>query len=126
MYFFQLFAHRPSYKYVQDVLWIQQWGNDACENSLNSTAIQIVLQQKFDVILMEQFNADCMMAIAWKIKAPVIGLSSCFLLPWFYNRLGSPLIPSFMPSLLDYSDEMSFSERMINWITINVINLMYK
>lgn len=105
---------------------IQEWGIDACENALNSTAIQIVLQQTFDIILMEQFNCDCMMAIAWKINAPVIGMSSCVLLPWLYDRVGSPLIPSYMPSFLGYSDEMSLSERSISWISINAMNLFYK
>lgn len=100
---------------------------DGCENSLNSSAIQTVLKQKFDVILMEQFNSDCMMGVAWKINAPVIGLTSCVLMPWHYDRVGTPLIPSYMPALfLGYSDEMSYLERISNWVAINVFKLMYK
>lgn len=98
-----------------------------CENSLNSTAIQTVMKQKFDVILMELFNCDCMMGVAWKINAPVIGLSSCALIPWHYNIVGSPVIPSYMPTVNSgYSESMSYWERVSNWFIINAINLLYK
>lgn len=76
---------------------------------------------------MEQFNADCMMGVAWKLNAPVIGLSTTVPMPWHYDRVGSPLIPSFMPSLfVGYSDEMSFVQRLNNWLATNVIKQMYK
>lgn len=76
---------------------------------------------------MEQFNNDCMMAVAWKLKAPVIAMSSCNLMPWHYDRLGNPLIPSYIPGLfLGYSDNMKLWQRLNNWIGINVVKLMYQ
>lgn len=101
----------------------------ACENSLNSTIIQNLLntKQQFDVILMEQFNSDCMMGVAWKLQAPVIGLSSCVMMPWHYDRVGHPLIPSYVPALfLGLSDKMSYTERLSNWIAVHGTKLMYK
>lgn len=108
---------------------LYDWGMAACENSLNSSAIQNILstKQKYDVILMEQFNSDCMMGVAWKLNAPVIGLSSCVMMPWHYDRVASPLIPSYMPGLfLGYSDQMSYLERVSNWIGVHVLKFMYK
>lgn len=116
-------------QYVLDFFRITGWGSEACELALNSPAIQTLLksQETFDVILMEQFNADCMMGVAWKLNAPVIGLSSCVLMPWHFDRVGSPLIPSYMPSLfVGSSDNMSFLGRLNNWIAVHVMNQMYK
>lgn len=97
----QWFSHRPWYSHFREFFLLYQWGIDACDLALNSTVIKNILNKKnkYDVILMEQFNNDCMMAIAWKLKAPVIGMSSCVLMPWHYDRLGNPLIPSYVPAL---------------------------
>lgn len=116
-------------QYFFEFFKITEWGSDACELALGSPIIQNLLKghSAFDVILMEQFNADCMMGVAWKLKAPVIGMSSCVLMPWHYDRVGSPLITSYMPSLfVGHSDEMSFLERFNNWLATHVINQMYK
>lgn len=102
---------------------------EACELSLNSTAIQNMLNRKpkFDVILVEQFNSDCMMGVAWKLNAPVIGLSSCVLMPYHYDRVANPLMTSYVPVLYHgFSDKMSFGERLVNWITVHTTKLMYK
>lgn len=101
----------------------------ACEAALNSTNLQHLLntRQKFDVILMEQFNSDCMMGVAWKLQAPVIGLSSCLMMPWHYDRVGQPAVPSYIPALnVGYSDQMTYSERLSNWITVQGMKTLYE
>lgn len=115
--------------HFQEFFLLYQWGLDACELALNSTAIKNILNKKnkYDVILMEQFNNDCMMSVAWKLNAPAIGLSSCVLMPWHYDRLGNPLIPSYVPGLfVGSSDKMQFSERLNNWFAVNGLKLMYR
>lgn len=58
---------------------LKQWGAEACEIALNSSAIKNVLvkgrREPFDLIIVEMFNTDCMLGIAEKLKAPIIGLS---------------------------------------------------
>ncbi|XP_055307346.1 UDP-glycosyltransferase UGT5-like [Sitodiplosis mosellana] len=123
------FSHRPWYMHFQEFFLLYQWGVDACELALNSTVVKNILNKKskYDVILLEQFNNDCMMAVAWKLKAPVIGLSSCVLMPWHYDRLGNPLIPSYVPGLfVGSSDKMDFLERLNNWFAVNGLKLMYQ
>lgn len=108
---------------------LYKWGEDSCEHALNSTAMRKLLKskQQFDVILMEQFNSDCMMGVAHKLQAPVIGLSSCALMPWHYNRIGNPHITSYIPSLfVGYSDKMTFVQRFSNLLTKNVLNIWYQ
>ncbi|XP_031639046.1 UDP-glucuronosyltransferase 1-3-like [Contarinia nasturtii] len=124
----KMFENRSWSQHFMDFFNLQQLGIDACEVAFNSTAVQNILKsnQVFDVVLLEQFNNDCMMAVAWKLKAPVIGLSSCVLMPWHYDRLGNPSTPSYIPTIfMGYTDKMNFIKRLSNWITVNVLKLMY-
>lgn len=101
---------------------LHNWGVESCENAYNSSAIRKVLatKQRYDLIIMEQFNTDCMMGVAWKLQAPVIGLSSCALMPWHYARVGQPHIPSYVPALfMGAADTMGFGQRLSNWLTVH-------
>ena len=104
-------------------------GVRSCERTLKSDAIRLVLdmRHRFDVILLEQFNHDCLMGLAWKLDAPVIGVSSIGLLPWHYERFGEPMIPSYLPSMyMASSDRMSFVERLQNWILCYSGKFLYR
>lgn len=124
-----MFSKRYSFNHFIEFFLLHSWGTTACEFALNSTTMQTLLksQQKYDVILAEQFNSDCMMAVAWKLQAPVIGLSSCLMMPWHYDRVGQPSLPSYVPSLMmGYSDQMTYTERLANWITVTATKWLYK
>ncbi|XP_022230648.1 UDP-glycosyltransferase UGT5 [Drosophila obscura] len=105
-------------------------GKKACNSTLNSEALATILEHPpgyYDVILMEHFNTDCLMSVAHVLQAPVIGMSSCALMPWHYERMGAPLIPSYISALfMGQSQEMSFAGRLGNWITVHSINMLYR
>lgn len=106
---------------------IHKWSLRSCEVTLNSKAIAEVLhmKRKFDVVIVQQFNTDCMLGVAWKLNAPVIGFSSTYIMPYYYERLGTPLAASHVPSLLlGYSDKMTFSQRLNNWIVAHSFPLL--
>lgn len=106
---------------------IHKWSLRSCEVTLNSKAIAEVLhmKRKFDVVIVQQFNTDCMLGVAWKLNAPVIGFSSTYIMPYHYERLGTPLAASHVPSLLlGYSDKMTFSQRLNNWIVAHSFPLL--
>jgi glucuronosyltransferase len=103
------------------------WADDACRNALNSPAIENVLNQKFDLIFVELFNTDCMLGIAHKLKAPVIGLSSINIMTWHYPRIGLPYEPGLCPvSFNGESDEMTFFGRLSNWFSFVFMNVIYR
>lgn len=99
---------------------LRQWGAEACEKTFTTPAVQEMIKNPphYDLILMEQFNTDCMYGLANLIPAaPVIALSSCAMMPWHYDRMGNPQTPSLTPSLfMGYSDRMDFRERLSNWV----------
>lgn len=125
----QKFEKRRFYSHFQSFFLLYEWGIDACSNTLESSALAQVMNQKikYDVIIMEQFNNDCLMGVAHILQVPVIALSSCALEPWHYERVGLPYIPSYIPALpMGQSEEMDFSSRVGNWITFHSLRLMYK
>lgn len=124
-----MFSKRYSFNHFIEFHLLYTWGMTACEAALNSSAIQNLLntRQQFDVIIVEQFNSDCMMGVAWKLQAPVIGLSSCQMMPWYHDRVGQPLNPSYVPALMmGYSDHMTYTERLGNWIAANGLKWLYE
>ncbi|XP_058820278.1 UDP-glycosyltransferase UGT5-like [Topomyia yanbarensis] len=125
---FELFEYRPAFSHFMEFFMLYDWGKQACNNALDSTAIKQVLESKvqYDLVLMEQFNNDCMLGVAHLLNAPYIGLSSCPLMPWHYDRVGNPNIPSYIPALfMGYSEKMSFSQRLANFITVHMFKMMY-
>lgn len=125
---FELFEHRPSFSHFMEFFMLYDWGKQACENALNSEAIKTLVESKvqYDLVLVEQFNNDCMLGVAHLLNAPYIGLSSCPLMPWHYDRVGNPIAPSYIPSLfMGYSEKMSFKERLGNYISAYAFKAMY-
>lgn len=128
---FQWFSNPKKYDHFLEFFMLYEWGVESCDLTLNSSAIKNVLNQgrrePFDLIIVEQFNTDCMLGVAHKLKAPVIGLSSCNIMPWHFSQLGLPYEPGFYPTtFLGVTDNMSFPERLANWLTFVYMNVMYK
>lgn len=106
---------------------VSEWARQSCEITLNSKAIDEVLnmKQKFDIVIVQQFNTDCMLGISWKLNAPIIGFSSTYIMPYHYQRLGTPPSASTVSTLfLGYSEKMTFAQRLNNWIVANTFPLL--
>ncbi|KAL7015585.1 hypothetical protein ACKWTF_016534 [Chironomus riparius] len=107
-------------------------GIKACEAFFNSPFMeqiqQLNNQHQFDILITEYFNTDCVLGFAHKLGiTKFIGLSSCALMPWHYDRVGLPDSPSYIPNeFVGYSDKMNLIERMVNWITVHGCKLGYR
>lgn len=61
------------------------------------------------------------------MRVPFVGLSSCALMPWHYDRVGLPDSPSYIPSEFStFSERMSFWERFENWFVTRSVKLLYR
>ncbi|XP_018325094.1 UDP-glucuronosyltransferase 2B30 [Agrilus planipennis] len=101
------------------ILLIKMFADSICGPLLSSPQVQNFLKGdlSYDVILIEFFNSNCMMAIVEKVKAPTIGLSSCVVMPHWNDHFGNPDNPSYIPLIyMDYSDQLSFLERVENTV----------
>lgn len=84
-------------------------------------------KQPFEVVVTELFNADCMLGTIYKLAIPYVSLSSCALMPWHYDRIGLPDVPSYLGSeFTGFSEKMTFAERMNNWISIKSIKYLFR
>lgn len=79
-------------------LYLTSSGMENCEVMLGNSEVQNLVKRKakFDVIVVEQFNSDCALGIAYKLGAPVVGVTSHILMPYHYQRLGVPYNPAYV------------------------------
>ncbi|XP_069681767.1 UDP-glycosyltransferase UGT5-like [Periplaneta americana] len=90
---------------------------DVCETTLPAAPIQELMksQEKYDLIITELFNTDCMFGFVHKFKVPFISIATSVLMPWSSERFANPENPSYIPHhFLGHSDRMTFFERMLN------------
>nr|XP_032518412.1 uncharacterized protein LOC116770883 [Danaus plexippus plexippus] len=90
--------HRSYLTVLATALYLTKFGTDNCKVMLENERVRNLIKDKpkFDVIVLEQFNSDCALGIAYKLGAPVVGTTSHVLMPWHYNRLGIPNNPSYV------------------------------
>ncbi|XP_004533802.1 UDP-glucuronosyltransferase 1-3-like [Ceratitis capitata] len=122
------FGSKKFYEPFREFFLINEWGKRVCNRTLHSDALIQVLeeQQDFDVILMEQYNTDCLTAVAHRLKAPFIAMSSCSMLPWHFERMDMPSMTSSIPThFLGESESMNFRGRLANWFVFHGMRLLY-
>uniref|UniRef100_A0A1B0CQD2 Putative udp-glucoronosyl and udp-glucosyl transferase n=1 Tax=Lutzomyia longipalpis TaxID=7200 RepID=A0A1B0CQD2_LUTLO len=124
-----VFDNRRPYNHFLEFFMLYDWGTQSCRKALGSAALQHLLAsgETFDLVITESFNTDCLLAVAHRLNAPFIGLSSCTLQPWHLDRVGIPNFPSYIPTLfMGYSEDMTFGQRLANWITLQSFKFAYK
>lgn len=92
-------------------------GKDLTRNTFNHPNVQKLLKsnEKFDAVIVEQFNFDALKVLAHHYNAPLIVLSSIGANRLVNLFVGNPGPTSYIPEIfLSYSDHMTFSERVKN------------
>ncbi|XP_046745421.1 UDP-glucosyltransferase 2-like [Diprion similis] len=70
---------------------------------------------KYDLMVTEVFSTNCFLAVAYKLKIPVVGVGSSVMYSWGYDPFHGDGNPSFIPSQLgEFTNEMSFIQRVEN------------
>jgi glucuronosyltransferase len=101
---------------------------ETCENTLSFPPIQKLIksEEKFDLIVTELFNTDCMLGFVHKFKIPFIAIGTSVMMPWGNSRFGNPDNPSYIPHhFLPHSDRMSFGERLVNAVYQETLKWAY-
>lgn len=110
-------------------LLIDYFGKMSCKAGLQSKQVYEFFksQEQYDVILIEMFNSHCFGGFIEKSNAPFIGMSSHVLMPWVNDWFGNPDNPAYIPNIfMDYSDELSFFERVENSVMLVFNKIFYK
>ncbi|CAH0727076.1 unnamed protein product, partial [Brenthis ino] len=123
-------AFHRSYLSIFEVgLFLTNTGKENCEVLVANQNVRGLIEnkRKFDVVVVEQFNSDCALGIAYKLKAPVVGIMSHILMPWHYKRFGIPNNPSFVPfHFLEGGTKPSLLQRVERTIFDVYFNLLYR
>lgn len=114
---------------IQISLFLVKYGTENCRTLLEDERIQNLWKSKaeFDVVVTEQFNGDCPLSLAYKLGAPVIGMTSHVFMPWHYERFGIEYNPSYVPmEFFGGGTHPTFYQRVERTIFQFYFNTMYK
>lgn len=98
---------------------------NVCSKIVKFVPLANALKMKYDVVLVENFNSDCMIGLAhvYALKAPMIALSSCPMMHWSADRIGAVDNPSYVPIVSGFfGSTMTFIQRLEN----TFLNFYYK
>ncbi|XP_018351227.1 PREDICTED: UDP-glucuronosyltransferase 2A3-like isoform X2 [Trachymyrmex septentrionalis] len=101
----------------------------ACSTGLRSSSVKKFLQsdEKFDLILTENFNTDCFLGFIHRFKAPYMALSSHQIMPWTNSDMANTDNPSYIPViLLGLTKPLDFFSRIKNALWLLLSKAIYE
>lgn len=106
-------------------------GQSACELLYTSGHVAKVLDRHkvkpYDLLITEYFSTDCQLAMAKLLNLPIIGLSTCALMPYFYDRIDLPDTPSYIQSeFVGFAQPLEWHERLLNFAQAKLLKLLYR
>lgn len=100
------------------VFMMNMMGPTFSEATINNTNVQQLLNnpnEKFDLVIVEQFLNDIHKAFAYHYNAPLIAFSTIGSGPWVNNLVANPAPRAYIPDpLLSYGAKMTFWQRLNN------------
>ncbi|EDW76472.2 uncharacterized protein Dwil_GK14641 [Drosophila willistoni] len=115
----------------QEYMGLHHEGQETCERLFASGHVEKVIKRhqrlNYDLLLTEYFNADCQLAIAKILNLPIIGLSTCALMPYYFDRIDLPNTPSYITSeYVGFAAPLTWSERLLNFVQAKGLRLLYE
>ncbi|KAG5326428.1 UD2A3 glucuronosyltransferase, partial [Pseudoatta argentina] len=101
----------------------------SCSTGLRSSSVKKFLQsdEKFDLILTENFNTDCFLGFIHRFKAPYMALSSHQIMPWTNSDMANTENPSYVPIiLLGLTKPLDFFSRIKNALWLFLSKAIYE
>lgn len=106
-------------------------GQESCKRLYESGYVEEVLKRHkhlpYDLVITEFFNSDCQLVMPYLMETPVVALSSCLLMPWYYDRILLPDTPSYVQSeFVGFKTPLNWHERLMNFVQAKGLSLLYK
>ena len=88
-----------------------------CRQTYEDPEFQELLNQKFDLVLMDAFANECLLGLIYKLGAPFIYVSPLPVPGYISSHVGNRLLPSTVPIFMsDAGRQMSFVERLTSLV----------
>uniref|UniRef100_A0A1A9ZNZ7 UDP-glycosyltransferases domain-containing protein n=1 Tax=Glossina pallidipes TaxID=7398 RepID=A0A1A9ZNZ7_GLOPL len=115
----------------KEYLSLHREGQSSCKKLYESGFVQRALDQHliqpYDLVITEYFNTDCHLALPYLMNLPIVGFSSCLLMPWYYERLLMPDTPSYIQSeFIGYPEPLKWYQRTENFLQAKIFRLLYR
>ncbi|XP_017110702.1 UDP-glucosyltransferase 2 [Drosophila elegans] len=122
---------RSLFVLIREYIALHDEGQETCEHLFASGHIEKVLERHkikpYDLLLTEYFNSDCQLALAKLMELPIIGLSTCALMPYYYDRIDLPDTPAFIQSeFVGFAGQLKWHERLLNFMQAKLLKFLYK
>ncbi|KAF5282234.1 hypothetical protein FQR65_LT14402 [Abscondita terminalis] len=102
---------------LSKLIFMEVFGVFLSDAVLNNTSIDNLLKsdEKFDLVIMEQFVNEAFRGFCYHYKAHCVVVSTMAASRWTNPQMGNPHFPSYMPEMiLTYPTVMNFCQRLIN------------
>ncbi|KAH8412007.1 hypothetical protein KR222_006607, partial [Zaprionus bogoriensis] len=129
-----LSEHTPSRSLrvlLQEYYELYSNGQISCERLYGSGHVATVLErhrrEPYDLLLTEYFSSDCQLGVAKALQLPIVGLSTCALMPYYYDRIDLPDTPSYVQSeFVGFAQPLRWRERLLNLLQAKLLKLLYR
>lgn len=114
-------------KYFVNIYMLYRMRFISCEN-LKHPGVKELSEngEKFDLVLIENFNTNCFMSFVHKLNVPFIDISTHQPMPWTIHNFRFPNEASFMPMLLTpILKPMNLFYRTMNTLSLYVSSALY-
>ncbi|ODN00424.1 UDP-glucuronosyltransferase 2B23 [Orchesella cincta] len=127
---FDMFKMKEENKQMNPFLMFG-WFEGMCRHTYDLPHVRDILNESFDLILMQPMFNDCALGLVYRLKAPLVLFSPVSIANFLAERAGVYFPPSFIPNvLLGLPSEMNFFQRMKNlgfeMIIRATINFLYE
>ncbi|XP_018052934.1 PREDICTED: UDP-glucuronosyltransferase 2A3-like isoform X1 [Atta colombica] len=112
-----------------DLYMLRIMADYACNTGLRNSNVKKFLQsdEKFDLILTENFNTDCFLGFIHRFKAPYMALSSHQIMPWTNSDMANTDNPSYIPIIiLGLTKPLDFFSRIKNALWLLLSKAIYE
>ncbi|XP_011267296.2 UDP-glucuronosyltransferase 2A3 isoform X2 [Camponotus floridanus] len=120
---------QSSFVHIQRLNTLRLMADVTCNTSLRHPAITELIRsdEKFDVILTENFNTDCFLGFIHRFKVPYLAFSSHQIMPWTNNDMGNEDNPSYIPiHFFGFIRPMNFLDRITNTVGLFLYKAAYE
>ncbi|CAG9854556.1 unnamed protein product [Phyllotreta striolata] len=99
---------------------LNSMGKTLAEETLKHPTFRALLNEQFDLIVLDQFRSDALRALSCHFDAPLIMFSTIGANSWVNVDVANPSPPSYVPAVfLGYSSKMDLWQRTFNFLTYN-------
>jgi glucuronosyltransferase len=91
---------------------------EGCSLTYDLPQVKEIMNQKFDLILLQPFFNDCALGLIWKLQAPLVLFFPSVVPSFLVSKIGGHFPPSFNPNFAlgyPFQKVMTFYQRFLNF-----------